>query len=212
MSDKKPEKPASGKDRQPGGSFSPVHHQNSGNQQNPHNHHRHHVHVVPKHSTKKFRTLANISHQKIDSFLSKHHSDFQEGDLVESGPYRQLSPAQKPPKRNFVMRTASAPKFTASVNKKGHSHGTKHNHDDIVEGHGTPTPSEKVSRWHRDIFLMSPNGTVGPNSPISRSMSGQVLHPRECICDQCMAEYGTYKLYNQMMQERGMSIIIKRPK
>ena len=181
--------------------------------QNPHQHsHRHHNHHgVSRHSTKKFRTLNNTSHQKIDSYLSKHNTkDFHEGD--ESGQYRQLSPSRKAPKRNFLIRTASVPKFTVSGIKKGSSH--EHNHDDyIVEGHGTPTPSEKVSRWHRDIFLMSPNGTVGPNTPLSMGSSaggGQVLHPRECICDQCMAEYGTYKLYNQMMQERGMKIRIER--
>ena len=207
MSERKIEKTSSG-NRQPGGSLSsaPVHSHNP--TQNLHQHHRHHVHGASKHSTKKFRTLANTSHHKIDTFLAKHHSgDFQGGDVVESTQYRQLPPPQKPPKRNFLMRTSSVPKFSVSGNKKGHSHETSpHKTDDyIVEGHGTPTPSEKVSRWHRDIFLMSPNGTVGPNSPISMGSSGQVLHPRECICDQCMAKYGTYKLYNQMMQERGKS-------
>lgn len=64
-------------------------------------------------------------------------------------------------------------------------------HREHLEGHGTPTPSEKVSRWHRDIFLVSPNG------------QHQQVHPRQCICDQCMAEYGTYKFYNQVMQHDG---------
>ena len=212
MSERKIEK-SSGKNRQTSESLSSAPVQNL--PQNPHqpSSHRHHIHHgVSRHSTKKFRTLNNTSHQKIDSYLSKHHSrDFHDVEGAESGQYRQLSPSRKPPKRNFLIRTASVPKFTVSGIRKGSSH--EHNHDDIVEGHGTPTPSEKVSRWHRDIFLMSPNGTVGPNTPLSMGSSiggGQVLHPRECICDQCMAEYGTYKLYNQMMQERGMNVLIER--
>jgi len=60
----------------------------------------------------------------------------------------------------------------------------------VVGGNGTPTPSEKVSRWHRDIFLVSP------------STSSQ-QHPRHCVCDSCMSEYGTYKFYNQILMERG---------
>jgi hypothetical protein len=60
----------------------------------------------------------------------------------------------------------------------------------VVGGNGTPTPSEKVSRWHRDIFLVSPNNTSHP-------------HPRHCVCDQCMSEYSTYKFYNQILMERG---------
>ena len=27
-----------------------------------------------------------------------------------------------------------------------------------------------------------------------------MVHPRQCICDQCMAEYGTFKFYNQILQ------------
>ena len=60
----------------------------------------------------------------------------------------------------------------------------------VVGGNGTPTPSEKVSRWHRDIFLVSPSNSTQP-------------HPRHCVCDQCMSEYGTYKFYNQILMERG---------
>ena len=41
-------------------------------------------------------------------------------------------------------------------------HGGKEE-GEYLEGHGTPTPSEKVSRWHRDIYMMSPNGTVTTN-------------------------------------------------
>jgi len=55
----------------------------------------------------------------------------------------------------------------------------------------TPTPSEKVSRWHRDIFLVSP-----PSSNAAEA------HPRHCICDACMAEYGTFRLYNQLLREK----------
>ena len=58
----------------------------------------------------------------------------------------------------------------------------------------TPTPSEKVSKWHRDILLVSPN---------------QNPHPRQCICDQCMAEYGTYRIYNQLLDINPNSSIIK---
>ena len=60
----------------------------------------------------------------------------------------------------------------------------------VVGGNGTPTPSEKVSRWHRDIFLVSPSNSSQP-------------HPRHCVCDQCMSEYSTYKFYNQILMERG---------
>ena len=56
----------------------------------------------------------------------------------------------------------------------------------------TPTPSEKVSQWHRDIFLTTPAG-------IGESEVEQQVHPRQCVCDSCMTEYGTYKFYNNMM-------------
>ena len=62
--------------------------------------------------------------------------------------------------------------------------------EEYLDGSGTPTPSEKVSRWHRDIFLVSP--------PSSGSNPQQV-HPRQCLCEQCMAEYGTFKFYNDML-------------
>ena len=58
---------------------------------------------------------------------------------------------------------------------------------------GTPTPSEKVSKWHRDILLVSP--------------AGQNPHPRQCICDQCMAEYGTYRIYNQLLDNPSSTVI-----
>lgn len=86
---------------------------------------------------------------------------------------------------------------------------------------GTPTPSEKVSRWHRDIFLVSPDSNGDNNNNNNgggitkdhkdRALSSssavpaatkQQVHPRQCICDACMAEYGTFKIYNQMMQEK----------
>jgi hypothetical protein len=60
----------------------------------------------------------------------------------------------------------------------------------------TPTPSEKVSKWHRDILLVSPPSAQHP-------------HPRHCICDQCMAEYGTYRIYNQLLDSNPNSSIIK---
>ena len=88
---------------------------------------------------------------------------------------------------------------------------------EYLEGTGTPTPSEKVSRWHRDIYMMSPNGTVTTNHSAIAALAAathgairaggggvgvghQVLHPRQCLCEQCMAEFGTYKLYNQMLR------------
>ena len=67
----------------------------------------------------------------------------------------------------------------------------------VVGGNGTPTPSEKVSRWHRDIFLVSPS-TSSQQTP-----QQQQQHPRHCVCDSCMSEYGTYKVYNQILMERG---------
>ena len=142
-------------------------------------HHRHHHH---HHQTKKFQTLSNTSHPKI-------------------------SLLHKAPKRNFLVRTTSVPGFSGAGNSKGpqqHDHSSHQPDDYIVEGHGTPTPSEKVSRWHRDIFLMSPSGPVGASNQVSLGTTSTNSHPRECICEQCMAEYGTYKLYNQMMQARGM--------
>ena len=88
--------------------------------------------------------------------------------------------------------------------------------DDRGVASGTPTPSEKVSRWHRDIFLVSPtaNNEAGSNSGRMAADPGdangkqpqtggsQQVHPRQCICNQCMAEYGTYKIYNQMLAKQ----------
>ena len=34
-------------------------------------------------------------------------------------------------------------------------------------------------------------------------------HPRHCICDQCMAEYGTYRIYNQLLDINPNASIIK---
>ena len=66
----------------------------------------------------------------------------------------------------------------------------------------TPTPSEKVSKWHRDILLVSP-----PHNPQQQQSSNP--HPRQCICDQCMAEYGTYRIYNQLLDINPNASIIK---
>ena len=72
---------------------------------------------------------------------------------------------------------------------------------EYLEDSGTPTPSEKVSQWHRDIFMVGPGGgKVEGGSGGGGGGSGQVVHPRQCICDQCMAEYGTFKFYNQILQ------------
>ncbi len=68
-----------------------------------------------------------------------------------------------------------------------------------ADGTGTPTPSEKVSRWHRDIFMVSPPTDKSNNSQQHQQQQQQQVHPRQCLCDQCLAEYGTFKLYNQML-------------
>ena len=80
----------------------------------------------------------------------------------------------------------------------------------VAPGHNnssaeTPTPSEKVSRWHRDILLVSPNtpGGAGAGANVNNP------HPRQCICDQCMAEYGTYRIYNQLLDINPHSSVIK---
>ena len=98
-------------------------------------------------------------------------------------------------RQNLLIQTEGSesrhiqiPKFQSEENLHGRpiESGTA----GVVGGNGTPTPSEKVSRWHRDIFLVSPSTTAQP-------------HPRHCVCDGCMSEYGTYKFYNQILMERG---------
>ena len=78
-----------------------------------------------------------------------------------------------------------------------------HTSEEYLEDTGTPTPSEKVSRWHRDIFLVSPGVGAAAASGLAPGAAGahQQVHPRQCICDICMAEYGTFKFYNQMLQK-----------
>ena len=44
---------------------------------------------------------------------------------------------------------------------------------EYLEDSGTPTPSEKVSRWHRDIFLVSPGEQKGEER--KRTISDQYL-------------------------------------
>ena len=73
----------------------------------------------------------------------------------------------------------------------------------------TPTPSEKVSRWHRDILLVSPNTPQGAAGAASAANTPNNPHPRQCICDQCMAEYGTYRIYNQLLDINPHSSVIK---
>ena len=79
------------------------------------------------------------------------------------------------------------------------NHGNNNNNNTTTTNNGggggspgTPTPSEKVSKWHRDILLVSPSGQT---------------HPRQCICDQCMAEYGTYRIYNQLLDNPNSAVI-----
>ena len=65
----------------------------------------------------------------------------------------------------------------------------------------TPTPSEKVSRWHRDIFMVR-HGVIGgcvSTAPPTRDHGP--AHPRSCVCGQCMAEHGTYQYYNKRIRE-----------
>ena len=76
--------------------------------------------------------------------------------------------------------------LTKTFSEIGSSNQSGGNHSNSAE---TPTPSEKVSKWHRDILLVSPPSQQNNNPP----------HPRQCICDQCMAEYGTYRIYNQLL-------------
>ncbi len=66
----------------------------------------------------------------------------------------------------------------------------KYKEGDLAHGLGTPTPSEKVSRWHRDIFLVRGS---------SSNEHQQQVHPRQCLCNQCMAELGTFKFYNERL-------------
>ena len=69
----------------------------------------------------------------------------------------------------------------------------------------TPTPSEKVSRWHRDIFMVR-HGVIGgcvSTAPPTRDHGR--AHPRSCVCGQCMAEHGTYQYYNKRIGEKKRS-------
>jgi len=60
----------------------------------------------------------------------------------------------------------------------------------------TPTPSEKVSIWHRDIFMVTPKQLKG------RTGSSTVPHPRSCVCRSCLAQYGTYQYYTRAMRDQ----------
>lgn len=105
--------------------------------------------------------------------------------------HRTISHADRDQQRhNLQVKSRS----THSVTEGDYPPGA----EEYLEGTGTPTPSEKVSRWHRDIFLVSPTSGGGGVA----AGGGQQVHPRQCICDQCMAEYGTFKFYNQMLQEK----------
>ena len=85
------------------------------------------------------------------------------------------------------MNSSNGGGTTTNNNNGGNSGGTAGGGSP-----GTPTPSEKVSKWHRDILLVSPSGQT---------------HPRQCICDQCMAEYGTYRIYNQLLDNPNSAVI-----
>jgi len=59
----------------------------------------------------------------------------------------------------------------------------------------TPTPSEKVSIWHRDIFMVTPKQLKGRTS-------SSTAHPRSCVCRACLAQYGTYQYYSRAMRDQ----------
>ena len=68
-------------------------------------------------------------------------------------------------------------------------------------------PSEKVSIWHRDIFMVTPRRMKGVRgaSGGSGTGGGQREHPRSCVCATCLAQYGTYHYYQRAMHERRRS-------
>ena len=57
-------------------------------------------------------------------------------------------------------------------------------------------PSEKVSVWHQDIFMVTPRRLGG-----GQGMAGPE-HPRSCVCSSCLAQFGTYHYYRRAMQSR----------
>ena len=150
----------------------------------------------------------------VEPKKQRHHHHYGQNQgpstLSSAPPHHQQ---QQQPIRHSTRRFRTGSGEPASVGVKRPSRRAGPQGEEYLEGHGTPTPSEKVSRWHRDIFLMSPNGTVNNSSAsaiaalaavTNGAMKGgghQILHPRQCLCEQCMAEFGTYKLYNQMLQQ-----------
>ena len=68
-------------------------------------------------------------------------------------------------------------------------------------------PSEKVSIWHRDIFMVTPRRMKGVRGASGGSGvgGGQREHPRSCVCATCLAQYGTYHYYQRAMHERRRS-------
>ena len=66
-----------------------------------------------------------------------------------------------------------------------------------VESQAVPGPSEKVSSWHQDIFMVTPRrgGREGGEG------GQQGGHPRSCVCSQCLAEFGTYRYYSRALRE-----------
>ena len=66
-------------------------------------------------------------------------------------------------------------------------------------------PSEKVSIWHRDIFMVTPRrmkGMRGAGGSGGGGGGGSREHPRSCVCPSCLAQYGTYHYYRRAMHER----------
>ncbi|CAB4054214.1 unnamed protein product [Lepeophtheirus salmonis] len=97
-----------------------------------------------------------------------------------------------------------------AVSENGQYDSPEDDLDDQRRIRSTPTPSEKVSRWHRDIFLVSSptdgedgSTTNGNNvNKYKESPASHANHPRQCLCQSCMEEYGTYKLYNKILQNK----------
>ena len=67
---------------------------------------------------------------------------------------------------------------------------------------GAQLPSEKVSIWHRDIFMVTPRRMKGMRGAGGSGGGGSREHPRSCVCPTCLAQYGTYRYYRRAMHER----------
>ena len=71
-----------------------------------------------------------------------------------------------------------------------------------ISSRGAQLPSEKVSIWHRDIFMVTPRRMKGMRGAGGSGAGGSREHPRSCVCPSCLAQYGTYHYYRRAMHER----------